>query len=64
MQRGRRTIIYPQIVVSQCSAFAVMIGAVVITQDVSRDVGLMLGQRRRRWPNIKPTLIQYVQLAG
>ena len=21
------------------------------------SVGLMLGQRRRRWPNIKPTLI-------
>ena len=23
------------------------------------NVGLMLGQRRRRWPNIKPTLLLY-----
>ena len=28
------------------------------------DVGLMLGQRRRRWPNIKPTLFQCLVFAG
>ena len=30
------------------------------TQNLHNDcVGLMLGQRRRRWPNIKPTLCQH-----
>ena len=24
----------------------------------------MLGQRRRRWSNIKPTMAQYIMLAG
>ena len=28
------------------------------------NVGLMLGQRHRRWPNIKPTLLQCVVFAG
>ena len=28
------------------------------------NVGLMLGQRRRRWANIKPTLVQWVVFAG
>ena len=28
-------------------------------ETFSASVGLMLGQRRRRWPNIKPTLAQY-----
>ena len=28
------------------------------------DVGLMLGQRRRRWPNIKPTSGQRLVIAG
>ena len=28
------------------------------------NVGLMLGQRRRRWANIKPTLVQRLVLAG
>ena len=27
-------------------------------------VGLMLGHRLRRWPNIKPTLLQCVVFAG
>ena len=27
-------------------------------------VGLMLGQRRRRWPNIRPTLVQHPVFAG
>ena len=27
-------------------------------------VGLILGQRRRRWPNIKPTLTQSLMFAG
>ena len=27
-------------------------------------VGLMLGQRRRRWANIKPTVFQCVVFAG
>ena len=30
----------------------------------SANVGLMLGQRRRRWPNIKPTLAERIVLAG
>ena len=30
----------------------------------SPDVVLMLGQRHRRWPNIKPTLGQHIVLAG
>ena len=28
------------------------------------NVGLMLGQRLRRWPNIKPALAQYIVLAN
>ena len=28
----------------------------------SPNVGLMLGQRRRRWANIKPTLGEYIVL--
>ena len=30
----------------------------------SANVGLMLGQRRRRWANIKPTLAQWIVFAG
>ena len=30
----------------------------------SANVGLMLGQRRRRWPNIKPTLAERLVFAG
>ena len=26
----------------------------------STNVGLMLGQRLRRWPNIKPTFVEYL----
>ena len=33
------------------------------TKRVS-DVGLILGQRRRRWPNIKPTLVQRRAASG
>ena len=28
------------------------------------NAGLMLGQRRRRWPNIKTALVQYLVFAG
>ena len=28
----------------------------------STNVGVMLGQRRRRWPNSKPTLVQHLVL--
>ena len=28
-----------------------------LTADIRFNAGLMLGQRRRRWPNIKPALI-------
>ena len=30
----------------------------------STNVGLMLGQRRRRWPNINPTLVECTVFAG
>ena len=30
----------------------------------STDVGSMLGQRRRRWANIEPTLVEYPVFAG
>ena len=30
----------------------------------SNNVGLMLGQRRRRWPNINPTFLYRVVVAG
>ena len=33
------------------------------TQGISHSVGSMLGQRRRRWANIEPTLGQYIMLA-
>ena len=26
-------------------------------------IGLMLGQRRRRWPSIRPTLVQLILIA-
>ena len=28
------------------------------------SVGVMLGQRRRRWPNINPTLCEYLEFCG
>ena len=31
---------------------------------VLTNVGLMLGQRRRRWNNIKPTLVECLALAA
>ena len=31
---------------------------VAVNTSNSPNAGLMLGQRRRRWPNIKPTLVQ------
>ena len=30
----------------------------------SANVGLMLGQRRRRWPNINPTLAECIVFVG
>ena len=42
--------------------------AVVITSTANArcwtDAGLMLGQRRRRWPSIKPTLFQHLAFTG
>ena len=32
-----------------------------VTREI---VGLKLGQHRRRWTNIEPTLAQYIELAG
>ena len=31
----------------------------LISLDTARDVEPMLGQRRRRWTKIKPTLVQH-----
>ena len=39
-------------------------GRVLASTIVHPDVGLMLGQRRRRWPSIKPTLVQRLLIAG
>ena len=34
------------------------------TRDVAPMLGLMLAHRLRRWPNIKPALVQRLVFAG
>ena len=36
---------------------------ITVNRRYGSDAGLMLGQRRRRWPNIKPTLAQPLAFA-
>ena len=35
-----------------------------LTRDVDSNAGIMLGQRRRRWADIKPALVQHLVFAG